>query len=172
MKKSQTIKDLIKRVIRDELALNPLKSVSQIQLTLFKQGYQQVHGKLDWHFVDKLTKQVRAENLASLHAQDRSKRLAQLKERHRIITQKLTSILEGEASQSFDRPNYPSHADRIAAANTILKWDMAMFFAEEQYHASEKMGRGEEKNKIDIDLLSCYNRNQFRNHFATQEVEK
>ena len=27
---------------------------------------------------------------------------------------------------------YPAHRERIAAANTIMKWDMALLFAEEQ----------------------------------------
>lgn len=137
MRKSKTVVDLLKRAVRDELALNPLKSVSQIQVALFKQGYQHVHGKLDWHYVNKLVKQVRLENLASLYSKDRSERLAQIKERHRVITQKLVGILEGEASTSYDKPNFPSHTERIAAANTILKWDMALFFAEEQVYAIE-----------------------------------
>lgn len=137
MRKSKQIEDLIKRAIRDELALNPLKSVAQIRLALFKQGYQQVYGKLDWHYVSKLVKQVRLENLASLYSKDRGERLSIIKERHRIITQKLVGIIEGEASNSYDKPNFPTHTERIAAANTILKWDMALFFAEEQVKVIE-----------------------------------
>ncbi|MEN9561707.1 MAG: hypothetical protein RIQ56_980 [Candidatus Parcubacteria bacterium] len=137
MRKAKQIEDLIKRAIRDELALNPLKSVAQIRLALFKQGYQQVYGKLDWHYVSKLVKQVRLENLASLYSKDRGERLAIIKERHRVITQKLVGVLEGEASTSYDKPNFPTHTERIAAANTILKWDMALFFAEEQVKAIE-----------------------------------
>ena len=134
---------MIKRAIRDELAFNPLKSVSQIRLALFKRGYQQVYGKLDWHYVSKLVKIVRLENLASLYTKDRRERLAQIKERHRVITEKLVGILEGEASTSYDKPNFPSHADRITAANTILKWDTALFFMEEQIQALEEAQRGE-----------------------------
>jgi len=137
MRKTKQIEDLIKRAIRDELALNPLKSVAQIRLALFKQGYQQVYGKLDWHYVSKLVKQVRLENLASLYSKDRSERLSIIKERHRVITQKLVGIIEGEAGTSYDKPNFPTHTERIAAANTILKWDMALFFAEEQIKAIE-----------------------------------
>ncbi len=137
MRKSKQIEDLIKRAIRDELALNPLKSISQIRLALFKQGYQQVYGKLDWHYVSKLVKQVRLENLASLYSKDRGERLALIKERHRVITEKLVGIIEGEAGTSYDKPNFPTHTERIAAANTILKWDMTLFFAEEQVRAIE-----------------------------------
>lgn len=138
MRKTKTVVELLKRAIRDELALNPLKSVSQIRLALFKQGYQQVYGKLDWHYVSKLVKQVRLENLASLYSKDRGERLSIIKERHRVITQKLVGIIEGEASNSYDKPNFPTHTERIAAANSILKWDMALFFAEEQVQAIEE----------------------------------
>ncbi|MEN9412916.1 MAG: hypothetical protein RLZZ342_3 [Candidatus Parcubacteria bacterium] len=140
MRKTKQIEEMIKRAIRDELALNPLKSVSQIQVALFKQGYQQVYGKLDWHYVSKLVKSVRLENLASLYTKDRSERLAQIKERHRVITEKLVGILEGEAGTSYDKPNFPTHAERIAAANTILKWDTALFFMEEQVNAIDAAG--------------------------------
>lgn len=147
MRKAKQIEDLIKRAIRDELALNPLKSVSQIRLALFKQGYQQVYGKLDWHYVSKLVKQVRLENLASLYSKDRGERLALIKERHRVITEKLVGIIEGEAGTSYDKPNFPTHTERIAAANTILKWDMALFFAEEQVKAIQA---AEQKEPIKV----------------------
>lgn len=137
MRKTKQIEELIKRRIRDELALKPLASVSQIRVALFKQGYQQIYGKLDWHYVNKLVKAVRAENLAALYSEDRNERLLHIKERHRVIVQKLVEILEGEPSNSYDKPNFPSHADRIAAASTILKWDTAMFFMEEQIKAIE-----------------------------------
>lgn len=137
MRKTKSIEEMIKHAIRDELALNPLKSVSQIQAALFKQSYQQVHGKLDWHYVNKLVKIVRLENLASLYSKDRSERLTQIKERHRVITEKLVSILEGEPIGGYDKPIYPTNGERVAAANTILKWDMALFFVEEQVQAVE-----------------------------------
>lgn len=31
----------------------------------------------------------------------------------------------GEASHSYDKPNFPTHTERIAAANIILKCDRA-----------------------------------------------
>lgn len=164
MRKAKQIEDLIKRAIRDELALNPLKSVSQIRLALFKQGYQQVYGKLDWHYVSKLVKQVRLENLASLYSKDRGERLAIIKERHRVITEKLVGIVEGEASHSYDKPNFPTHTERIAAANTILKWDMALFFAEE---TTQRVHETEERQ----DVLMLY-RSAKKLHLTSADISE
>ena len=138
MRKPKEIEEMIKRAIRDELALHPLKSVAQIRVRLQSYGYETVHGPLDWHYISKLTKQVRRENLATLFPQDRAERFAQLKERHRVITEKLTDIIDGKPTATFDKYIYPSASERIAAANTVLKWDTALFFAEEQVIAIKK----------------------------------
>jgi hypothetical protein len=123
MRKPREIEELIKRAIRDEIALYPLKSVAQIRNSLYRHGYQSLRGELDWHYVSRLLKKVRIENLEELSTQSRMERLVNLKERHRFITQKLATILNGESGPTF--------ADRVASANSILKWDMALFFAEE-----------------------------------------
>ncbi len=138
MKKPREVEEMIKRAIRDELALHPLKSVAQIRGALCRYGYQAVHGPLDWHYISKLVKKVRLENLASLFPKDRAERFAMLKERHRAITEKLIPIVEGEYMATFDKMVYPTHAERIAAANAILKWDLALFCAEEQVQVLEQ----------------------------------
>lgn len=122
MRKPKEIEELIKRAIRDEIDLYPLKSVAQVRNTLYRHGYQSLRGELDWHYVSKLMKKVRIENLTELTNQSRSERLVNLKERHRVVTQKLATILNETTNTSIER---------IAAANSILKWDMAIFFAEE-----------------------------------------
>ncbi|NBV76628.1 hypothetical protein EBR66_00450 [bacterium] len=132
MRKPKEIEELIKRAIRDEIALHPLKSVAQVRIALFKYGYQALEGPLDWHYVARLMRAIRKENLKTLTNQSRAERIATLKERHRLITQKLADILDGKPISRMHDISYPAHADRVAAANTILKWDMAMFFAEEQ----------------------------------------
>ena len=132
MKKTKEVEELIKGAIRDELALHPLKSVAQVRTNLYQKGYQSVHGLLDWHYVSRLMKRVRTENIASISVYDRMERVAQFKERHRMVTQKLASILEGEAISTFDKPQYPTHTERITAAQTMLKWDVALFLVEEQ----------------------------------------
>ena len=56
MRKPKEIEELIKRAIRDEIALHPLKSVAQVQGALFKQGYQALNSPLDWHYIARLMK--------------------------------------------------------------------------------------------------------------------
>ena len=68
---------------------------------------------------------------------DRSERLAIVKERHRVITEKLLKIVDGDAIRGFDKSIYPAHGERVAAANAILKWDMALFYVEEQITSIE-----------------------------------
>jgi hypothetical protein len=137
MRKPKEIEELIKRAIRDEIALRPLISIAQLQSVLHRQGYFHVNA-LDWHYVAKLTKQVRLENLAMLLPQDRAERFAMVKERHRILTEKLSKIVDGEPATGFDKPIYPNAGERIAAANTIMKWDVALLYAEEQLKEIEK----------------------------------
>ena len=132
MRKPKEIEELVKRAIRDEIALHPLKSVAQVRGALFKQGYQALNGPLDWHYIARLMKKIRQENVQALTNQGRDEHLANLKERHRVITQKLADILDGKPISTTFAVVFPTHADRVAAANTILKWDMAMFFAEDQ----------------------------------------
>lgn len=133
MIKPKEIEELVKGAIREELALHPLKSVMQIRSTLFKHGYQAVNGPLDYHYISRLVKAIRMENILALNATTRAERLAIFRERHRAITERLADILDGKPSQSFDKPNYPTNGERVAAAATILKWDMALLIAEEQY---------------------------------------
>lgn len=137
MKKSKEAEELIKRAIRNDIALYPLKSVAEVRNALYRQGYQSLRGELDWHYVSKLMKKIREENLTELASQDRTTRLVNLKERHRIVTQKLAAILNGSDGPTF--------ADKIAAANSILKWDMAVFFAE---GSMEKSTQLEEKQEV------------------------
>lgn len=140
MRKSREVEEMLKRAIRDELALHPLKSIANIQGALCRHGYQTIHGPLDWHYINKLVKKVRLENLVSLFPKDRAERFAMLKERHRAITEKLIPIVEGKWTGDIDKDRmvFPTAAERVAAANTILKWDYAIFFAEEQVQALER----------------------------------
>ncbi len=132
MIKPKEVEELVKGAIREELALHPLKSVMQIRSTLYKHGYQAINGPLDYHYVSRLVKMIRLENILALNATTRAERLAMFRERHRAITERLADILDGKPSPSFDKPNYPTNGERVAAAATILKWDMAMLVAEEQ----------------------------------------
>ena len=131
----------IKSIVRDKLALRPLMSVQSLRTALLVHGYMNVHGGLlDWHYVSKIMRKVRMENIANLSDEDRAQRLTRLKERHRIITDALSDIVEGNRVMTDgDGARYPTVAERIAAANTIMKCDLAILFAE------ETLNRGIEK---------------------------
>lgn len=140
MRKPREVEEMLKRAIRDELALHPLMSVARIRSELCHHGYQTIHGPLDWHYINKLVKKVRLENLATLFPKDRTERFAMLKERHRAIIEHLIPIIEGKWTGDINKNKmvFPTATERIAAANTVLKWDYALFFAEEQVQMLEK----------------------------------
>jgi len=133
MRKQPEVEDHIKSIIKDHLALHPLASVQDTRQELARYGYTSAHGlTLDWHYVSKLIRKVRLDNLVALSRANRMTKLAALKERHRALTEKLTEIVGGKPAVTFNGHIYPTHRERIMAANTIMKWDMALLFAEEQ----------------------------------------
>lgn len=152
MKKTKEVEELIKSAIRDELALHPMKSVAEVRVSLHQKGYQSVHGLLDWHYVSRLMKRVRVENVAAISVCSRIERLSQFKERHRAVTQRLASIIEGESISTIDKPLHPSHTERIAAAQTILKWDLALYCAEEQNQMLSEDNKQEDWTKKQLPL--------------------
>ena len=147
MRKNPQVEDGMKSVIKDRLALQPLLSVQNMRLELYKAGYQTAHGfTLVWHYIAKLMRKVRIENIISLSREDRTARLAAVKERHRVLTEKLTEIVEGKPMLTFNGAVYPSQHDRITAANTIMKWDIALLYAEAQMNAAG----GEQESKKEL----------------------
>ena len=133
MRKQPQVEDGMKRIIKDQLALHPLVSVQGMRIELHQAGYTTSNGfTLDWHYIAKLMRKIRIENLTTLSRENRSARLAAVKERHRVLTEKLTDIIEGKPMITFNGTSYPSQRDSIAAANTIMKWDIALLYAEEQ----------------------------------------
>jgi hypothetical protein len=147
MRKQPEIEDALKTVIRDELALNPLASVQRVRMTLYMSGmHSATNGTLDWHYISKLMKKVRTENLVKLAPENRTEKLVALKERHRILTEKLLDIVEGKPIVNLAGVVMPTQRDRISAANTILKWDMAMLFAEAQINMIDKTQTIEKKH--------------------------
>ena len=146
MRKQPEVEDHIKSIIKDHLALHPLASVQNLRNELVVYGYTTAHGfTLDWHYVAKLMRKVRTENLVALSRENRMARLAAVKERHRALTEELTDIIEGKPMITFGGTFYPTQRDRIAAANTIMKWDLALLFTEAQIDAMTKASEPKKK---------------------------
>ncbi len=132
MRKQPEVEDGIKSTIRDELALHPLISVQKLRVQLYLVGYRNVNGgTLDWHYVSRLVSKVRKENIELVGRQTREARLTALRERHRLLTDELVDIVKGKQITSFGEVRSTTQSERIAAANTIMKWDSALFFIEE-----------------------------------------
>jgi vacuolar-type H+-ATPase subunit I/STV1 len=147
MRKKPEIEDMLKDVIRDELAKNPLASVQEIRTQLYRYGYHSVYqGQLDWHYISKLIHKVRIENIARLSTEDRHARWAAVRERHRFLTKKLMAIAASETTSTSKGDGRPTIHDQIEAANTIMKWDAAMLCAEAQIKIMDKTQTIEKKH--------------------------
>ena len=133
-------------VIRDELAKNPLASVAEVRTQLYRAGYYSIYkGQLDWHYISKLMRKVRVQNIARLSTEDRHLRWAAVRERHRILTGKLMAIVEAKIVNTVKGDGYPTVHDQIAAAHVIMKWDTAMLFAEAQLNMIDQSQTIEKK---------------------------
>jgi hypothetical protein len=154
MRKQPEMEDALKTVIRDELALNPLASVQKVRMKLYLSGMHSVNnGTLDWHYVAKLMKKVRTENLVKLAPENRTEKLVALKERYRVLTEKLLDIVEGKPIVNLGGVVMPTQRDRIAAANSILKWDTAMLFVEAQLNMIDQPQTIEKKQTRAIIMM-------------------
>lgn len=148
MTKQPEVENGIKSAIRDELALHPLMSIQKIRVQLYIAGYQGVNGgTLDWHYISRLVSKIRKENITSMRMQTREERLVALKERHRLLTDKLIDIVEGKPMISMGEVRIPTQTERVSAANTIMRWDTALFFMEETTRSEDKEGQGTSQEK-------------------------
>ena len=131
MKKGNVVEENIKIIIRDQIAINPIVSVRKVQMALHENGFQTYQGKpLDWHYIAKLIKKIHNENIATLKFHDKSARLIILRERYRVITDKLLKILFYDSYETDPETPVPSYNEQIMAANMLMRWEFALFAAE------------------------------------------
>ncbi len=131
MKKRLEVEQHIKQIIRDQIAVNPIMSIRKIQTALFDAGFKTYQDKLlDWYYVAKLVRKIQNENIATLKFQDKAARLVILREKYRIISEKLFKVLFYDTMQSDPLVPVPTYQEQIAAANMIMRWELAVFYAE------------------------------------------
>lgn len=128
MKKLAIQEDKIKRAIRDILVIDPLISITKMQDALLEKGHKTSSGKvLDWRYVQKLKLKVHRKTVEDT---DRAKvipRIAEMKERYRLMTDKLLRIIfAGDDLKSMPA----SYKDQINAINSLVKLDVLIFNAE------------------------------------------
>jgi len=131
MKKRLEVEQHIKQIIRDQIAINPIISIRKIQTALFDGGFKTYQDKLlDWYYVAKLVRKIQNENIATLKFQDKAARLVILREKYRVISEKLFKVLFYDTFPSDLGTPVPTYQEQIAAANMIMRWELAVFYAE------------------------------------------
>ncbi len=132
MRKSLDQELQIKLAIRDVVARNPLISVLQLQSVLKERGFKTAEGNpLHWHYVAKLVRKLNREKALAVDLQKVNERIAETKERYRVMIEMLWRIIDYRAeylTEYYMSP--PSHAEKISAANTLIKLDLAILKAE------------------------------------------
>lgn len=131
MKKGNEIEQNIKISIRDQIAINPIVSVRAIQTALHEGGFQTYQGKpLDWYYIAKLIKKIHNENIATLKYKDKAARLSILLEKYRVISDQLLKVVFYDRYKVDERVPVPSYHEQIMAGNLLMRWDLALFYAE------------------------------------------
>lgn len=132
MRKSTEQEHQISLAIRDVIARNPMISVLQLQAVLKERGFKTAEGNpLHWHYLAKLVRKLNREKVIAVDLQKVNERLAETKERYRVMVEMLWRIIDYRVeylTQYLMGP--PSHAEKISAANTLIKLDLAILKAE------------------------------------------
>lgn len=130
--KSPEQEQSIKLAIRDEIGKNPLIATYELQSRLLQRGFKTSSGNpLDWYYVSKLIRKLNREKALAVDTQKIQERLATTKESYRLIIRSLWRIIDWQP-EYFDQFHIPPprNEERIKAANTLLKLDLAILKAE------------------------------------------
>ncbi len=131
MKKPRTQEEKIKRAIRDVIVIDPLISIARLQDALFEKGYKtHSNQSLDWDYVARLKNKVHRQSIENVNHQEVTERIAQLKERYRLVFERLVRIAFYSDDMKKDGMPPPSYRDQITALREISKLDVAIFGAE------------------------------------------
>ncbi len=131
MKKPHTQEDKIKRVIRDAIVIDPLISVAKLQDALFDKGYKtSSNNPLNWDYVAKLRAKIHRQSIENVDQQRVSARVAEMKERYRLVFERLIRIAFYSDDLKKEGTPPPSFRDQISALREISRLDVAIFGAE------------------------------------------
>src|SRR5438270_8176504 len=126
MRLSKDTKNRVKRIIRDAVALNPMISLRELQRALAERKI--TIGNLN--SLSKLRAEITEEALVEVDRTVISEQIALMKERNRLVTEKLFRIAFWDKSAAEPGVKPPTYSEQIAAINTIMKTDLAIFHAE------------------------------------------
>ena len=152
MKKRNEAEETIKILIRDQVAINPIVSVRKVQLALHESGFQTYQGKpLDWYYIAKLVQKIQRENIATLKYKDKVARLSILLERYRVISDKLLRVVFYDYYSTDEKVPVPSYHEQIMAANMLMRWDLALFYAENEAGVFQLKNEGDNPRNKPLD---------------------
>jgi len=131
MKKSPLQEEKIKRAIRDILVVDPLISITKLQDTLFEKGYRSANGTiLDWRYIQKLKQKVHRATIEQTDRTKVSERMTEMKERYRLMLERLMRIVYYNDEMKKEGFNPPSIREQINAINSIIRLDVTLFNSE------------------------------------------
>jgi len=121
----------IKNAIRDVLAVNPLISMRSLVETLARKNYKTADGNpLHRVYVGRLVRKVWGDMRDRVDRQTSSDRLALIKERHRLVYERLMRIAFYTDDLQKEGAPPPAYRDQIRALTEIIKLDLAILNAE------------------------------------------
>ncbi len=131
MKKPRVQEDKIKRAIRDAIIIDPLISVTKLQDALFDKGLRSAtNTPLHWHYLAKLREKVHRQSIENVDRQEVSHRIAEMKERYRLVFERLIRIAFYSDDLKKEGIPPPSYRDQISALREISRLDVSIFGAE------------------------------------------
>ena len=131
MKKPRTQEEKIRRAIRDAIVIDPLISVAKLQDALFDKGFRTPgNTTLDWHYVAKLREKIHRQSIENVDRQKVSQRVSEMKERYRLVFERLIRIAFYSEDLKKEGIPPPSYRDQISALREISRLDVAIFGAE------------------------------------------
>ena len=126
MRLGNDTKTRVKRIIRDAVALHPMISLRELQQVLSSRKIR--IGNLN--SLSKLRKEITEDALSEVDEKAMNEKIALVKERNRVITEKLFRIAFWDSDRAEPGTRPPSYSEQIAAMTTIVKMDIAIFRAE------------------------------------------
>ena len=114
------------RVIRDAIVFDPLISLRSLRDALERKGIK--IGSLE--YISKLVWKLNRELSTNVDRQKLNERIAQIKERQRLVVDRLIRIAFYTDDLKKEGLPPPSYRDQISALNAIMKLDLAIINAE------------------------------------------
>lgn len=131
MQKLSSQEDKIKRAIRDIVAFDPLISDRKLPEILFDRGFKTANNNpLTRGYIAKLRDKVHKQAVHEANNQKLGSRLAEFKEKNRIVFDRLIRIAFYTDDLKKDGTPPPSFKDQIAALTAIVRLDIMVFNAE------------------------------------------